>query len=139
MKLSVPYGKDGKLDAEIDEKRVIGLIEPNEVEIGDETDVIRKALANPHGYASLRDFLKDAKDVLFIVNDPTRPTPTSRVLNLIQDDLAGQKVSFIVATGIHRKPTEEEYVQIFGEKLYAKYKDVIHIHDARKSEDMVYL
>ena len=120
MKVSVPYGKDGKLDAEIDENRVIGLIEPNEVEIGDETEVIRKALANPSGYQSLRDFLKDARDVLFIVNDPTRPTPTSRVLDIIQDDIAGQKVSFIVATGIHRKPTPEEYLQIFGEKLYAK-------------------
>src|SRR5512136_2385320 len=102
MKLSVPYGKDGKLDAEIDEKRVIGLIEPNEVEIGDETDVIRKALANPYGYASLKDFLKDARDVLFIVNDPTRPTPTARIIDMIQDDIAGHNVSFIIATGIHR-------------------------------------
>jgi len=33
MKVSVPYGKDGKLEAEIDEKRVLGLIEPNEVEL----------------------------------------------------------------------------------------------------------
>ncbi len=139
MKLSVAYGKDGKLEAEIDEKRVLGLIEPNEVEIGDETEVIRQALASPHGYESLREFLKDARDVLFIVNDPTRPTPTSRVLQLIQDDIAGHKVSFIVATGIHRKPTDEEYVQIFGEKLYAKYKDCIFVHDARKSEDMVFL
>ena len=139
MKLSVPYGKDGKLEAEIDEKRILGLIEPNEVKIGDETEVIRKALANPSGYKSLRDFLKDARDVLFIVNDPTRPTPTSRVLDIIQDDIAGHKVSFIVATGIHRKPTEEEYLQIFGEKLYAKYKDCIHVHEAKKSEDMVYL
>ena len=56
MKLSVPYGKDGKLEAEIDEKRIIGLIEPNEVKIGDETEVIRKALANPSGYKSLEGF-----------------------------------------------------------------------------------
>jgi lactate racemase len=139
MKLTVAYDKGGKLEAEVDEKRIIGLIEPNEVEIGDETEVLRKALANPIGYKSLRDFLKDARDVLFIVNDPTRPTPTSRVLNLIQDDIAGHKVSFIVATGIHRKPTEEEYIQIFGEKLYARYKDCIFIHDAKKSEDMVFL
>lgn len=139
MKLSVPYGKGDKLEAEINENRILGLIEPNEVEIGDETEVIRQALANPWGYKSLREFLKDARDVLFIVNDPTRPTPTSRVLELIQDDIEGQNVSFIVATGIHRKPTDEEYVQIFGEKLYSKYKDCIHVHDARKSEDMIYL
>lgn len=138
MKLQVPYGKDGKLEAEIDEKCVIGVIEPNEVEIGDETEVIRQALANPVGSPSLKEFLKDARDVLFIVNDPTRPTPTARVLDMIQDDIAGQKVSFIVATGIHRAPTEDEYIQIFSEKYYRKYKDCIHSHDAKRDE-MVFL
>ena len=89
MKLEVPYGKDSKLEAEIDEQSVIGIIEPNEVEIGDETEVIRQALANPIGSPTLKDFLKDARDVLFIVNDPTRPTPTARVLDIIEDDIAG--------------------------------------------------
>jgi nickel-dependent lactate racemase len=138
MKLQVPYGKDGKLEAELDERSVLGIIEPNEVEIGNETEVIRQALANPIGSPSLKDFLKDARDVLFIVNDPTRPTPTARVLDMIQDDLAGQKISFIIATGIHRHPTQEEYIQIFSEKYYSKYKDVIFSHDSKRDE-MVYL
>ena len=138
MKLQVPYGKDGKLEAEIDDRCVIGVIEPNEVKIGDETEVIRQALANPIGSPSLKDFLKGARDVLFIVNDPTRPTPTARILDMIQDDIAGHKVSFIIATGIHRAPTEEEYLQIFSEKYYKKYKDVIHSHDAKRDE-MVHL
>jgi len=138
MKLQVPYGKDGRLEAEIADACVLGVIEPNEVKIGDETEVIRQALANPIGSPSLKEFLKDARDVLFIVNDPTRPTPTARVIDMIQDDIAGHKVSFIVATGIHRAPTEEEYIQIFSEKYYKKYKDVIHSHDAKRDE-MVYL
>ena len=138
MKLEVPYGKDSKLEAEIEEQSVVGIIEPNEVEIGDETEVIRQALANPIGSPSLKDFLKDARDVLFIVNDPTRPTPTARVLDIIEDDIAGHNVSFIVATGIHRAPTEEEYLQIFTEKYYMKYKDRIHSHDA-KNDEMVHL
>jgi nickel-dependent lactate racemase len=138
MKLEIPYGKDSKLEAEIDEQSVIGIIEPNEVEIGDETEIIRQALNNPIGSPSLKEFLKDARDVLFIVNDPTRPTPTARVLDIIEDDIAGQNVSFIVATGIHRAPTEEEYLQIFTEKYYTKYKDRIHSHDS-KNDEMVYL
>jgi lactate racemase len=134
MKLRVPYGKDGHLEAEIDEKRLLGVIEPNEVKIGDETEVIRRALANPIGSKSLTEFLKGAKDVLFIVNDPTRPTPTARVLDIIEKDIQGHQVSFIIATGVHRIPTREEYLQIFGEKLYARYKDRIFVHDGRKSE-----
>jgi hypothetical protein len=54
MKIQVPYGKDSRLEAEIDDRRVIGVIEPNEVEIGDETEVIRQALANPIGSPSLK-------------------------------------------------------------------------------------
>src|SRR5512137_52171 len=108
MKLSVPYGKDGHLEAEIDEKCLAGVIEPNEVKIGDETEVIRQALANPIESKSLSDFLKDAKDVLFIVNDPTRPTPTARVLDIIEKDIPSCPVSFIIATGVHRIPTHEE-------------------------------
>ena len=138
MKLQVPYGKGDRIEAEIDERCVLGIIEPNEVEIGDETEVIRQALANPIGSPSLKNFLKDARDVLFIVNDPTRPTPTARILDMIQDDIAGHKISFIIATGIHRAPTPEEYIQIFSEKYYEKYKDCIHSHDSKRDE-MVYL
>jgi lactate racemase len=139
MILRVPYGKDGYLEAEIDDRRICGIIEPNEVEIGDEREVIRQALANPYGYKSLGDFLQGARDVLFIVNDATRPTPTARVLDIIEEDIAGHDVRFIVATGAHRAPTQEEFIQIFSEKHYAKYKDRIFVHDANKSEDMVYL
>jgi lactate racemase len=134
MKLSVAYDKSGKMEAEIDDKCLAGIIEPNEVKIGDETEVIRQALANPIGSKSLSEFLKGAKDVLFIVNDPTRPTPTARVLDIIDKDIAGHKVSFLIASGVHRAPTPEEYIQIFSEKLYAKYKDRIFVHDGRSSE-----
>ncbi|MDR1728522.1 MAG: nickel-dependent lactate racemase [Acidobacteriota bacterium] len=139
MILNIPYGKDGGIEAAIDDARVAGVIEPNEVEIGDEAATIREALAHPYGYESLAAFLKGAKDVLFIVNDPTRPTPTARVLDFIEKDIEGYPVSFIVATGAHRAPTHEEYIQIFSEKHYRKHKDRIFVHDAKKGEDMVYL
>ena len=139
MILRVPYGKDKQLEADIDEQCLAGIISPNEVEIGDETEVIRQALANPVGSKSLRDFLKDARNVLFLVNDATRPTPTARVLDIIEKDIEGHQVSFLISTGIHRAPTEEEYLQIFSEKHYSRYRDRIFAHDARKSQDMVLL
>lgn len=138
MILRVPYGKDGHLEAEIDERCIAGLIEPNEVRIGDETEVLRRALSHPIGSPSLTEFLKDARDVLIIVNDPTRPTPTARVLEIIENDIAGRPIRFIIASGVHRAPTHEEYLQIFSEKFYTMYKDRIFVHDGRKS-DVVYL
>lgn len=138
MILRVPYDKAGRMEAEIDEKCVAGIIEPNEVHIGDEAEVIRQALSRPIGSPSLSEFLKDARDVLFIVNDPTRPTPTARVLDIIDRDISGCPISFLIASGVHRAPTHEEYLQIFSEKYYSKYKDRIFVHDGRKSE-VVYL
>jgi len=138
MKLQVPYGKDSKLEAEINERSVIGVIEPNEVKIREEAGIIREALANPIGSPSLRKFLEDARDVLLIVNDATRPTPTARILDYIENDIAGHNIRFIIATGVHRAPTEEELLQIFSEKHYSKYKGRIFVHDGRNSE-MVFL
>ena len=47
-------------------------------------------------------------------------------------------VTYIVATGVHRAPSDEEYNFIFGD-MYDECKDKIIAHDARKDEDMVYL
>jgi nickel-dependent lactate racemase len=44
----------------------------------------------------------------------------------------------LIATGVHREPTQEEYHFIFGE-YYDIFKDRIFAHDARKDEDMEYL
>ena len=137
-RLQVPYGKDGMLEAEIDGRCLLGIVEPNEVGIRNQADVVHQALVNPIGSPALREFLRGAREVLFIVNDATRPTPTARVLDIIQDEIVGTKVRFIVATGIHRGPTKEEYVQIFSEKHYERYKGVIHSHDAVRDE-MVHL
>ncbi|MDI9612204.1 MAG: nickel-dependent lactate racemase [Acidobacteriota bacterium] len=139
MILRLPYGKEGHLEAAIDEARIAGIIEPNRVPIGDEEEVIRRALEHPFGSPRLGEFLAGARDVLVIVNDQTRPTPTARVLDFLEPELAGRDVSFIVATGAHRAPTPEEYVQIFSERHYARCRDRIFVHDARRSEEMVYL
>jgi len=138
MILKIPYGKDDELEVKLDDRRVAGTVTPNQVPIGDEAGTIRRALENPVGAKRFSEFVADAKDLLVIVNDATRPTPTEKVLQILEKDLEGLDVRFIVATGIHRAPSEEEYRQIFGEHL-ERYRDRIHAHDARKSEDMVFL
>jgi len=137
MLVSVPYGK-GKIEVELDEARVAGIIEANNVPIAEESETVRKAIENPINSKNLSDFLANAKDVLFIVNDATRPTPTARVLEIIHDMIKPLDVKFIVATGAHRAPTEEEFQQIFGQ-CYEEFKSRIFVHDARADKDMVYI
>ncbi|MBU0972021.1 MAG: nickel-dependent lactate racemase [Proteobacteria bacterium] len=138
MQIEVPYGREGVMSAVIDDRIKVSLLEANDVEISDEDAVIAHAIANPINARNFTAFLGDAKQVLVIVNDATRPTPTQKVLDVIFDDLRQTNYNFIIATGAHRGPTEEEYYQIFG-PYYDQIKGHIIVHDARKEEDQVFL
>ncbi len=138
MKIDVPYDKDGSMSAVIDDDINVNFLEANDVQIGDEDKNIQAAINAPINSRDFKEFLNDAKKVLVIVNDATRPTPTKKILEFIFDDLKQTDFNFIIATGAHRGPSQEEYLQIFG-SFYEKVKDRIIVHDARVDEDMVYL
>lgn len=115
------------------------VVSPNFVEVGAESEVIDEALNNPVGMESLEKFMKNSEKILILVNDATRPTPTAKILLKMCDKFREHgDVRFMVATGAHRGPTEDEYRYIFGE-LYDEFKENIFVHDARKDEDMEYL
>ncbi|MCM1987591.1 nickel-dependent lactate racemase [Methanococcoides seepicolus] len=136
MNVKIPYGKDFvDLDVTIPHE----VLSPNEPEVGDESSIILEALSDPVEKEPFEEFANNADKILVIVNDATRPTPTARVLEEVQDTLRSHPdVKFIVATGAHRGPTEDEFRFIFG-NLYDEFKDSIYVHDARKDEDMEYL
>lgn len=138
MKIDVPYGKDGSMPVVLPDNVKVNFLEANDVQIGDEDHNIRDAIAHPVNSKCFKDFLSDAKKVLVIVNDATRPTPTKKIIEFIFNDLSKTDFYFIIATGAHRGPTEEEYVQIFG-SFYEKIRNRIIVHDARADEDMVFL
>ena len=138
MEITVPYGKEGEQTATISDGLQTSFLEANEVDIQESGVLLDRALNAPFNSPSLKDFLADARDVLVIVNDATRPTPTKQVMDVIFDQLTHVPVKFIIATGAHRGPSHEEYLQIFGDH-YEKIKDDILVHDARKSEEMVFL
>lgn len=137
MKLDIPYCKES-IGINIPDENLAGVVRPNEVEIGDERNTIFQAIENPINSKDFEKFLSDAKDVLFIVNDGTRPTPTSKILDIIYDKIKDKNIKFIIATGIHRAPTEEELKFILGDNLDS-LRDRIHVHDAKKEEDMVFI
>ncbi|HDS08674.1 MAG TPA: nickel-dependent lactate racemase [Firmicutes bacterium] len=137
MKVIIPYGKV-KLPIEVEKQNLGEEIHSMKVEKRNEDKLIEDAIKNPIKSEALTDFLKGGKNILIIVNDGTRPTPTAKVLKRIRKYLEGLPFKFIIATGAHRAPTEEEYNFIFGD-LYNEFGDRIYVHDAKKKEDMVYL
>jgi nickel-dependent lactate racemase len=137
MRLTIPYGKDEKQFLNLPEENFAGKIYPKDVEVGDERAELRRALDHPVAGPSLEKFLEGGKDIVFIVNDGTRPTPTCKVLDALSErmDLTGAR--YLIATGDHRAPTEDEYRFIFGKQL-EKLRPNIHSHSAR-TDNCVFL
>ena len=133
MKIDIKYGKDGVQRTEVPEKNYIGTFYPMDVECKDPDDVINESIDNPIGCGSLSEFLEGGKDIVFIVNDGTRPTPTVKVLDALSKRMDLRKARYLIATGTHRDMTPEEYSFVFGSH-YDSLKDRIIAHDAKKSE-----
>ena len=137
MKIKVPYGKEYQ-EVTVEDARVLGVVEPNPVPRRDEEKLFHEALAAPLGGPAFDAFVADARDLLVIINDATRPTPTARVMDFLVPVLSRvrEKVTLIVATGIHRAPTEDEYRQMLG-RHYGEWRARTIAHDSRKDEEMV--
>jgi nickel-dependent lactate racemase len=136
MHVNIPYGKE-RIKVNIPEPCEI--LAPNKVSIKDQDKLIEDALENPIGFDSYDEFAENADRLLVIVNDATRPTPTSKILRYLLPVLSSHPdVKFLVATGVHRAPTEEECRFIFGD-TYEAFRRRVYTHDARKDEDMTYL
>ena len=137
MFADIRYGRDGVQKVEIPDRNYIGTFSPNDVEIGAPDEIIGASIDSPIGSESLAKFLEGGKDIVFIVNDGTRPTPTAKVLDALSKRMDLRQARYLIATGTHRDMTEEEYNNVFGSH-YQELKDRIIAHDAKKSE-CVYL
>ncbi len=138
MRIDVPYGTR-HITVDIEEGSFAGAIGLNEVDIVDEDETLTRVLEHPVDCGSFASFLAGADELTVIVNDRTRPTPTARILKLIHPQIKDVRcLKFIVATGVHRAPTENEYREILGD-LYEEYRERIIAHDARRSMDMLHV
>lgn len=78
----------------------------------------------------LRKFVS-AGNVLFILNDGHRSTPTARILEALSDYITEERMDFIIATGSHKPPTVEEMRRILG-KFYDELKERVVVHKAKE-------
>jgi nickel-dependent lactate racemase len=135
-RISIPYGNE-TVYISVPEKNIADIVYPREVGIRDSYSVLQEAIRNPLGKPMIGDILQTKVPVLIIVNDATRPTRTSMVLETIKHYVQNEHLQFIVATGAHRAPTEQELRTIFG-KYYQEYETRILIHDSQNKESLEY-
>ena len=111
----------------------VEIIKPKKVAVFDAKKLIRESLQNPINSPDLQTFLHNKENILIIVNDGSRNTPTQIVISTIHDQIKDKNFKFMVALGTHRAPTNIEFDRIFG-KFYNEFKDRIFCHDSLNDE-----
>ena len=137
------YGME-KMKCSIPKENLIDVIGSNEwSDKRTEEEVIIDALENPICSAKLKDLVHKGETVGILVSDNTRLWQKMFlylpyiVKEILEGGVNEEDITFIIANGGHRKPTEEEYKQILGPNLYSKYKIVQH--DCHDESNLVYL
>jgi len=109
---------------------------------------IRRALMAPAWPGSNRgtvyDIIKRGERVCFVVSDQTRRTAVDLVLPEVLRGLGDkgcrtEDMFILVASGIHRPPTDGELVRILGEDVVREFGGRIYIHDPDSDADLIHV
>ncbi len=133
MQIKLPYGTSF-LEAEIPAERLEGILTPESFQT-DKTGsaLLEDALVNPIGSQRLRDLAAKANKVVVVTSDHTRPVPSKQtmphVLREIREGNPGAEITILIATGLHRAPTPEEFISKFGSDIVQQETFVVHNAD----------
>jgi len=107
-------------------------------------DELRAALCRPVGTARLAELARGARQVCIVFDDLTRPTPASRVIPFVLEELhAGgvddECIRFLCAPGAHRPMVYPEMAAKLGRAIVEKYlvynhsvwENLVHVGEAR--------
>jgi len=142
LNIKLPYST-GYKEISLEDFRVKGVLtsEVHKLKIENpEPDIVQEALDNPIQSPRLRDMVKDAKKVLIITSDHTRPVPSKITMPILLREIRSlnkdAEVRILIATGFHRPSTNEELIFKFGKDIVDK--EHILNHDSRDISKMVF-
>jgi len=98
--------------------------------------LVAQSLDKPFGSVSFDEILRkrNTGSVVIIVSDITRPIPYSlflpQLLNRIESaGMSRDGITILVATGMHRCSSRDEYLEMFGEFVTENYRIIDHRGD----------
>jgi nickel-dependent lactate racemase len=125
MNVDVPYAQ-GSMKLELNDDRHIDVVSPRWTPPNPNS--IARSLSRPDQLPDLASFVSKRRRLLVVINDHTRPTPTSDVLRNL--DLKEKEVTTIVACGAHRAPSQRELNELLGGPR-PPYGGEVAVHDSR--------
>lgn len=142
--IRVPYHKEYR-EFPVPDNDKVEIVKPNHEKYDEsrnqsEEEIISNALFHPISKPKLPKLVDSNSEVAIIVDDQTRPTPTSTILPPILDILKGagvkdKNITIIFARGTHRQLTEKEEIELLGEKIWRRYRVIQH--NSKKDDDLV--
>ena len=131
MRIDIPHGK-GTQTLTVADERLRAVLTPTheEHEAADQQALVLQALANPIGSAPLHELARGKEKIVVITSDHTRPLPSSITLPLYLADIRkgnpNADITILIATGVHRSPTQEEMLAKYGEGIVNHEKLLVH-------------
>ena len=127
MKLSIGFGKKPQ-EIEIQDNLLMDILEPNKIDV-ELTGLaeVKRSLENPIGTKRLKEAVKMGEKVVIITSDVTRPVPSYEIIPPILEELyeigvKKEDITIVFALGSHRTHTEQEKIELVGEKIYNEIK-----------------
>jgi len=139
--INLLYGR-GYLKLQIPSGNIENILEPqNIVCYQNEVTIVREALNSPIGSPPLGLLAQKAHKIIIVTSDITRPLPSKVTLPLIIKEIKqvnkSASIKVLVATGLHRAPTQEEMCEKFGSALLDSVEFVIH--NAKDRSTLTYI
>ena len=99
--------------------------------LADPRGELAKVLEKPNGTPSLAEIARGKKDACIVICDVTRPVPNEMILRpvleiLEREGISRDKITILVATGLHRESKPAEIVEMVGEQIACDYNIVDH-------------
>ena len=141
MNIDLLYGKNS-LPLQLSPEWDISIIRKKTMPVlADAQGAIHAALANPVNVAPLAQEAKGARSACILICDITRPVPNGLFLptlvhQLLDAGIAADKITILVATGLHRPNEGDEMRELVGDDWVMKTVKVAN-HFARNDEDHV--
>ena len=138
MILELEYGYE-KLKLDIPEKNILQVLSSKPVEIlKDPAFALKQSLHHPIGFPSLKEKVKNKKNICIVISDSTRAVPTKLILEVLLPELESygierDSILILIATGLHRPNLGEELEGLVGKDIAADYRIKNHYARDRQS------
>jgi nickel-dependent lactate racemase len=142
MRVKLEYGRTG-LYAELPDERIVRTLHYKDAPpLADPQAALKAVLERPNGTQPLAEIAKGRHDACIAICDITRPVPNEMILRPVLQTLeaagiAREKITILVATGLHRPNEGDELVEIVGRQIFENYR--IENHHGQALEEHTYL